>query len=456
MKSAAASVPVQELLGDPDARVRQTAADAAGKLLIRDAIEPLLKLARDPDLGVRGASLDALRRLREMRAVPFAVAALTDRATELPALDCLGDLGGPEQATVLLDLAKRSPSSEVLSRVVRLLTTWAGKEGIPVETRRNLDRALAEVQGAGSVILAWRILGPLPPQTTPSVSERFAGPGIPLTDDREGSPRWQARVTTATDLRLRLDPGKKADSGAAWLAVTELMVAEPTKAQFLAGCNGVLRIWLNGQLVHQRNETRPFQPDSERFNVTLARGVNRLLVQISGITAPEFQVRFRRQSSSAEHEKLTHAALTRPGDPARGRALFLNAEKSLCIKCHRIGDQGERIGPELTGVGSRFARIYLVESILEPSRTIAPSFETLAVSLKNGRLLTGVRVAETEQQLTIADNQGQKHVLAKGDIEERQVSPVSTMPEGLEKRLTPEEFVDLIAFLVSQKENRGR
>src|SRR5207237_378908 len=102
-------------------------------------------------------------------------------------------------------------------------------------------------------------------------------------------------------------------------------------------------------------------------------------------------------------------------NPQRGRQLFLDAEKSLCLKCHRLGDRGERIGPELTGVGSRFSRIYLVESILEPSRTIAPSYGTLGITLQNGKVLTGVKVAETATTITLADNQGQKHTLAKAD-----------------------------------------
>jgi putative heme-binding domain-containing protein len=149
---------------------------------------------------------------------------------------------------------------------------------------------------------------------------------------------------------------------------------------------------------------------------------------------------------------LTQAVLTRRGNPEHGRKLFFDTNKSLCLKCHRLGDQGERIGPDLTGVGGRFARIYLVESILEPSRTIAPSFGTLVVALKNGQVLTGVKVTETETMLTLADNEGQKHLLAKADIEEYRSSPLSTMPEGLEKRFTEHEFIDLIAFLVSQKE----
>jgi len=171
--------------------------------------------------------------------------------------------------------------------------------------------------------------------------------------------------------------------------------------------------------------------------------------------AGEFHLRFRRKDLSVVHEQLTQAALIRPGDPKRDSQIFFDVEKSQCLKCHRLGDQGERIGPELTGVGSRFSRIYLIESILEPSRTIAPSFETVVITLKNGQALSGIKVTESETQLTFADNQGQKHVLSKPNIEEQRPSPLSTMPEGLEKRLTEKDFIDLIAFLASQKEKRG-
>jgi putative heme-binding domain-containing protein len=118
--------------------------------------------------------------------------------------------------------------------------------------------------------------------------------------------------------------------------------------------------------------------------------------------------------------------------------------------------QGERVGPELTGLGSRFAKACIVESVLEPSRTIAPSFETLLVALKNGKAVSGIKVVETETSLTLVDSQAQKHVLSRRDIEEQQKSPGSTMPEGVEKPLTEDEFVDLISFLASLKEPRGR
>ena len=107
-------------------------------------------------------------------------------------------------------------------------------------------------------------------------------------------------------------------------------------------------------------------------------------------------------------------------------------------------------------MGSRFSPIHIIESILEPSRTIAPGFDTSTITLKSGRVLTGIIITQTEKLLTLADNQSQKHEIIKSEIEERQTQPISTMPEGLEKQLSIDEFIDLITFLVSQKETRGR
>ena len=151
----------------------------------------------------------------------------------------------------------------------------------------------------------------------------------------------------------------------------------------MGSSSGGLEVWLNGKSLFRRDEPRPFRIASDRFAATLATGDNRLAVAVKpSAPAAECHLRFRKKSATAGHERLTRAALARAGNADRGRVIFLNVEKSQCLKCHRVGDQGEVAGPELTGVGSRFSRIYLVESILEPSRTIAPSFGTLSVLLR--------------------------------------------------------------------------
>ena len=107
LRVADAGEAVAALLRDRDVRARRAAAAAVSTLGVRSAIERLLELTRDPDPGVRRATLDSLRQLREPRALPLAVAALSDRETEVTALRCIGELGGPDHARVVVDLARR-------------------------------------------------------------------------------------------------------------------------------------------------------------------------------------------------------------------------------------------------------------------------------------------------------------------------------------------------------------
>jgi putative heme-binding domain-containing protein len=78
------------------------------------------------------------------------------------------------------------------------------------------------------------------------------------------------------------------------------------------------------------------------------------------------------------------------------------------------------------------------------------------VALKNGRSVAGLKTAESDTTLTLVDSQGQKQVVEKADIEEQTTSPLSTTPEGLERRLAEGEFADLIAVLASLKEEPKR
>jgi len=444
---------IRKLLEDCDARVRAAAALAAGKLALRSSIDQLLRLTRDGNGNVRGSALEALRRLREPRALPAAVAALSDPETSLKALECVGELGGVEQLSAVTELARRHPSAEVLAGVGKVLASWVARKGLSAEQRQQVEDALAEIHGSG-VLLGWYV-------RTGSLKET-GGDTILKLLDREGLPTgknpaadWRLRMSAGMDGRLRLDVPR--ESHQVWLNYAEISAAEAARVEFFAASSEPMRVWLNGRIVHQHDRRGVIGPYPDRFEASLVKGLNRVVVALAVAKGPaEFQLRFRHRTATPERERLALAALSRAGNPARGREVFLNAEKSLCVKCHRVGDQGERIGPELTGLGSRFSKIYIVESVLEPSRTISPSFETLSVELRSGKVLNGVKVAENDASITLADNEGKKHVLAKADIDQQRKQPVSTMPEGLEKRLSEDEFVDLISFLVNLKETRGR
>ncbi len=451
---------IPALLKDTDARVRGAAAFAAGQLGVRVVIPALLTLARDADVAVRLASLDSLRQLREPQVVPLAVSALSDAATQVSALRCLADFGGPDDANAVVEVATRNSSAEVLSLTVAMLSKWTDQEGLDATSRANLERALFDLQGTSGVLLCWHLIGPLSRDEAARIAVQV---DRTPTSDR---PDLGVRATNTAfgdgpDARVRLVRSVEKDlsiKDGVWLAYADFSSSDAASAQFLMSSNSPLRVWFNGKSVLERAEARRLQPDTDRFEGELAKGPNRLLLQLSGVTddALEFHARIRRKSSKTEHERLVEAALSRAGNVERGRKLFLTVEKSQCLKCHRLGEQGERIGPELTGLGSRFSRIHIIESLLEPSRTITAGFQSLTVVLHDGRVLTGLKVLENNDTLVLADNQGKKHSLRKADIEELKDHASSIMPDGLEKTLAVDEFVDLISFLINEKQLSNR
>jgi putative heme-binding domain-containing protein len=99
--------------------------------------------------------------------------------------------------------------------------------------------------------------------------------------------------------------------------------------------------------------------------------------------------------------------------------------------------------------------MHIIESILEPSRTVTAGFQTINVRLDDGQSIAGLKLSETDATLTLADAKGEKHTLAKARIEEQQPQSKSLMPDGLAQQLSSDQFVDLVAFLVSQKKQRG-
>jgi putative membrane-bound dehydrogenase-like protein len=438
-RDAREAVPrIESLLNDPSPDVRGVAAMAAGALNATEVISRLLEIAQDDEPGTRRASIDSLRRLGCSRAVLLAVVALDHPDTQLAGLQYLREFGNSDQLEAVLELARSSRTAEQLAAAVRAMSAWQDRLPQSSPGRAKLDRAIAEVQGDSGSLIRWLVYGPVPAKRQ---IER-------ITELSESSIDRHRQFGFGIDATVNL---KGAPVDAAYYAVSSFLVREPMSVEMLSTCSGSFQIWLNGSVVYERSSPGKFRPNSDRFTVQLEQGVNRIVARVSAMDgAARWQIGFRTRSSQAEHEQLVAAALQNRGNAQRGRELFLNIEKTQCLKCHRLGDDGARIGPDLTGLGRRFSRVHLVESILQPGRTIAPSYVTVSIVHTDGRLLSGVKVRETERDVTIGDREGKLHEIPLDDIDELIVQQVSTMPEGLEKRLTEREFIDLIAYLMSQ------
>jgi putative membrane-bound dehydrogenase-like protein len=138
------------------------------------------------------------------------------------------------------------------------------------------------------------------------------------------------------------------------------------------------------------------------------------------------------------------------GDLKRGEAVF-HSQKTLCAVCHRVGDKGGQVGPDLTRVGRIRTTRDLLESVLYPSSSIARDFETYSIDTHDGESHTGVILRESHNEVEIAVVSGQPMKLARKSIAAIRPSSLSLMPQGLDQAMSKQEFSDLIAFLKSRQ-----
>lgn len=139
------------------------------------------------------------------------------------------------------------------------------------------------------------------------------------------------------------------------------------------------------------------------------------------------------------------------GNAEAGERVFFHARVGQCAKCHEFAGRGERVGPDLSTIGRSSMRERLVQSIVDPSREIAPQFTNYVIRMKDGQTLTGMHVGdEVDGRMRFVDSTGRTFHVHPNEIEHRQPSDKSIMPDGLADHLTPQELRDLLAFLAAE------
>lgn len=128
----------------------------------------------------------------------------------------------------------------------------------------------------------------------------------------------------------------------------------------------------------------------------------------------------------------------------RGEQVFVKAQ---CIKCHRYGNRGEGLGPDLSSVSQRFQKKEILESILYPSLIISDQYASKTIATTDGLTYTGIVDPSQPDALVVLQSNGQKQSIPKEQIEQISPSNKSAMPEGLFDELTLEEIADLLVYL---------
>ena len=137
------------------------------------------------------------------------------------------------------------------------------------------------------------------------------------------------------------------------------------------------------------------------------------------------------------------AALARKGDATRGKTVF----ESVCAACHRAGDVGKDVGPNLATIRQWNPEQVLI-NILDPNREVAPNFVGYTIETKDGRTIDGIITSENVASVTLKRAEGVTEIVLRREIAQLSAFGLSLMPEGLEAAISVEQMADLLAFLL--------
>jgi putative membrane-bound dehydrogenase-like protein len=427
------------VLADPDPFL----AGAAVEALSRGDSAWLQEQARSPDAKVRVGVLVAMRRKGDpgCRAAVPALLEDPDPAVRRAAIQWVGEEGLKEHAEAARAAASRPPVTKEIFEAYLAATDFLNASERQKVDQTGTEAYVARVledpgQAPALRALALRMLRPDHPAVAVSkLKELLAGPDpelraeaaralVPRPDEAAQAALRQA----AADPLLRLDAIAGLSHSAATSADTRAILLRHLKED--PGLREAVLPSLAGALADPdvRRAVEGLAPRSEKAALLL------------GAEPPG------RPGGPEEWQGVAAEA----GDAAAGERVFFHPKGPQCFVCHRVNGRGGIVGPDLSNTGAVLDRRRLVESILEPSKEVAPMFVAWKVRTKKGDVVDGRVLYEDPSptgHVVIVNAQGQQTKVKNADVEERQPSKVSIMPEKLHAVLTRKEFRDLIAYL---------
>jgi putative membrane-bound dehydrogenase-like protein len=472
LRTAAALKKMVPVLADPDPFLASAALTVLGR---PGNTALLLPHAQAPDARLRVGVLLALRAAGETegRAALPGFLGDSDPAVRRAAIQWVGEERLREHTEALRAAAGREPvTREVFAAWLAAETLLAGGKSTQDEVSEEaILRALQERSQTPAIrALCLRMLRPDHPGLKTADLQRYvedSDPTVRLEAARSLAMRPDA---AAQELLRKLAGGTETDRALRSLAVAGLAHSAPTAAETrrlllsLLAEPGLRRDVLRSLRTATdadtekallawwdklpRDESRP-TADTRELAAQLAMTLR------SGKAGTTTKVPANIDNLAGGRPQTTagwQALPAQGGDAAAGERLFFHVRGPGCAACHRIDGRGGATGPDLSAVGAALGREKLIESIVEPSKEIAPQFVAWQITTRDGKVRTGTIVAEGyDSTVTVADAQGKIERIAKLDIEERTALAKSIMPDNLPGLLTPAEFRDLLAFLRSRK-----
>jgi len=476
-------------MGDADPAVRRHAVRlAAGEVKASAELQAAIKSLKDePDPQVRMQLAYTLGQWDDPAGAvelgTLAVASAADRFTLAAALSSLNGTNVRAVAGAVTAAAAegRTPPAALLAGVFR---TALGTGNAPAiaETVKTLTTP------RDGVFAAWQF------QTLANALDSLATAGTSLTQLAKSEPSMAASVTaakgvieaaakTVTDEAAPLEKraagvallGRDRDRQAQDNTILERLLApqSPRELQSAAIATLVGRRGTGNYerlLAHWKGMTPELRSNVLDGLLSRSDSANQLLDAIDArrvlaieIDAPRRQrllqfpdrgLRGRAATVFAgavnpDRQKVIDAfgeALTLKGDAKSGQALFAKT----CATCHRIGDVGNAVGPDLASVGDKSPQ-GLLTAILDPNRAVEPRYINYIATTGDDQTLTGLLSAESATSITLLGPDAKPQTLRRQDLKDLRSSNTSLMPEGLEAGLKAQDLADLIAYVRAGK-----
>jgi putative heme-binding domain-containing protein len=339
------------------------------------------------------------------------------------------DLAKPESSVIPWPAAGPRPGSEQFVTALRLARQLGLKTRAPAlialaqDEQRDADVRLAAAQSALDLDLSKSVDSLAPMLESPSTSEHFREKFGQLLAE-QNSPSARQRILPA----LKAAPYRLQ---ALW--ASSLISSHDGADAFLTAVENGQAPARILQSVGTRNRIQAANPPDGLARMDrLTRGL-----------PPADEARDRLISERRSHFNPSTS------NPVEGKRLF----NVNCAPCHQIDGVGGLVGPQLTGVGNR-GLDRLCEDILDPNRNVDKAFRQTLLTLKDGEVVAGLLRREEGDLIILADATGKEFPVRKPNLQERQESELSLMPDNFGEAIPAADFNHLIAYLLSQKLQR--
>lgn len=138
------------------------------------------------------------------------------------------------------------------------------------------------------------------------------------------------------------------------------------------------------------------------------------------------------------------------GDLEKGRLLFYG--KAICWTCHKVGDEGGTLGPDLTSIQRDRSAHDLLEAVVYPGASFVREYETYRIKTKLGEH-TGIIQEQLPDAIILGTTPQTSVRIPRNEIVSTEILDVSMMPQGLDQLLSSQEIADLMAFILGQDQD---